>query len=110
MAPIAPTDALDLGTLPEWQLTDLYPGPDSPELARDIDEARKRADRQTVTHLHRSHHTPALRSPQNAALIVAHLQIPRVQIQKKSPSCKFKILAWPYQGYQLNFMEILQRK
>ncbi|HLI13526.1 MAG TPA: M3 family oligoendopeptidase [Alphaproteobacteria bacterium] len=25
-----------LGALPEWDLTDLYPGPDSPELARDL--------------------------------------------------------------------------
>ena len=27
---------LALGTLPEWDLGDLYPGRDSPELARDL--------------------------------------------------------------------------
>ena len=26
----------DLGNLPEWNLTDLYPGMDSPEYARDV--------------------------------------------------------------------------
>jgi oligoendopeptidase F len=30
---------VDLGTLPEWDLRDLYPSPDSPELARDLGEA-----------------------------------------------------------------------
>ena len=25
-----------LGALPEWDLSDLYPGPDSPELTRDL--------------------------------------------------------------------------
>src|SRR5947208_16976697 len=29
--------ANDLGPLPEWNLADLYPGRDSPELARDLD-------------------------------------------------------------------------
>ena len=29
--------AADLGPLPSWDLADLYPGPDSPELARDLD-------------------------------------------------------------------------
>lgn len=30
-----------LGPLPEWDLTDLYPSPDGPELAADIEKARK---------------------------------------------------------------------
>ena len=30
-----------LGPLPEWDLTDLYPSPDGPELAGDIESARK---------------------------------------------------------------------
>ena len=29
--------ALALGNLPEWDLTDLYPAPDAPELARDLE-------------------------------------------------------------------------
>ncbi|HEX9767820.1 MAG TPA: M3 family oligoendopeptidase [Kiloniellales bacterium] len=29
----------DLGTLPEWDLSDLYAGPDAPELKRDLDTA-----------------------------------------------------------------------
>ena len=29
----------DLGRLPEWNLSDLYPGPDSPELTRDLERA-----------------------------------------------------------------------
>ncbi len=29
----------DLGSMPEWNLTDLYPNPDSPELARDLAKA-----------------------------------------------------------------------
>lgn len=32
----APASHSDLGPLPEWDLTDLYPAPDSPELARDL--------------------------------------------------------------------------
>ena len=31
------------GTLPEWDLTDLYPAPDSPELKRDLDWAKAEA-------------------------------------------------------------------
>ena len=27
----------DLGPLPEWDLTDLYPAPDAPELTKDLD-------------------------------------------------------------------------
>ncbi len=38
--PAAPDD---LGALPEWDLSDLYPGPDSPELARDLEDATARA-------------------------------------------------------------------
>lgn len=36
---VAEIDAMgqkDLGQLPEWDLADLYPGRDSPELARDL--------------------------------------------------------------------------
>lgn len=33
----------DLGALPEWNLGDLYLGPDSPELARDFERAEKAA-------------------------------------------------------------------
>ena len=32
-------DAVDLGTLPEWNLTDLYPSIDAPEFKRDLDKA-----------------------------------------------------------------------
>ncbi|MTH33830.1 M3 family oligoendopeptidase [Paracoccus limosus] len=32
----ADADAVDLGALPEWDLSDLYPAPDSPELTRDV--------------------------------------------------------------------------
>jgi oligoendopeptidase F len=41
-APLAPRDAATeaggkpLGDLPEWDLSDLYTGPDAPELARDL--------------------------------------------------------------------------
>lgn len=31
-----PAAGPDLGSLPEWDLTDLYPAPDAPEIARDI--------------------------------------------------------------------------
>ncbi|WP_420860709.1 M3 family oligoendopeptidase [Algirhabdus cladophorae] len=31
----------EFGDLPEWDLSDLYPGPDSPELARDLDWLEK---------------------------------------------------------------------
>jgi oligoendopeptidase F len=37
-APVATT-----GTLPSWDLTDLYPAPDSPELAADLDRAETEA-------------------------------------------------------------------
>ena len=39
------TTAADLGTLPEWNLGDLYKGPDAPEVARDLDAAAKEAKR-----------------------------------------------------------------
>ena len=35
--------ATDLGPLPEWDLTDLYPAPDSPELKADLDKAAQKA-------------------------------------------------------------------
>ena len=35
-----PAAAADLGSLPEWNLDDLYRGPDAPELARDMDWLR----------------------------------------------------------------------
>ena len=35
--------ASDLGSLPEWDLADLYPGRESPELARDLATAEKQA-------------------------------------------------------------------
>ncbi|AGT08433.1 M3 family oligoendopeptidase [Paracoccus aminophilus] len=34
-------DAADLGKLPDWDLSDLYPAPDAPELTRDIDLLEK---------------------------------------------------------------------
>ncbi|MEM8536261.1 MAG: M3 family metallopeptidase, partial [Pseudomonadota bacterium] len=36
-----PTGGKDLGNLPEWDLSDLYPGKDSPELQRDMDWLEK---------------------------------------------------------------------
>ena len=36
-------DKTELGELPEWDLSDLYPGPDSPELERDIQAAEAAA-------------------------------------------------------------------
>ena len=36
-----PKDAPDLGVLPDWDLTDLYPAPDAPELARDLETLEK---------------------------------------------------------------------
>ncbi|RJF84968.1 M3 family oligoendopeptidase [Azospirillum cavernae] len=38
-AALAATDSPDLGTLPAWDLNDLYPGMDAPELKADIDRA-----------------------------------------------------------------------
>ena len=35
---------LEFGSVPEWDLRDLYPGRDSPELARDLERAAKDAD------------------------------------------------------------------
>ncbi|MGI9393588.1 MAG: M3 family oligoendopeptidase [Boseongicola sp.] len=35
------TGARELGDLPEWDLSDLYPSPDAPELARDMDWVEK---------------------------------------------------------------------
>ena len=39
---------VELGVLPEWDLTDLYPGTDSPELASAFDEAAPRPSRPTT--------------------------------------------------------------
>jgi oligoendopeptidase F len=41
----ASTKAVDLGPLPEWDLTDLYPGRDSPELKRALTETEQGAAR-----------------------------------------------------------------
>jgi oligoendopeptidase F len=38
-AALAATDSPDLGTLPAWDLNDLYPGMDAPELKADLDRA-----------------------------------------------------------------------
>lgn len=46
LAPAAPDAGgtmADLGALPEWDLTDLYPAPDAPELARDLERAEEQA-------------------------------------------------------------------
>ncbi|MGE5547525.1 MAG: M3 family oligoendopeptidase [Solirubrobacterales bacterium] len=37
------TNASNLGTLPEWDLSDLYPSPDSPRLSQDLDAADEAA-------------------------------------------------------------------
>ncbi len=43
-ADAAVADAFDaLGELPEWNLNDLYPGMDSPELKRDLQAAEARS-------------------------------------------------------------------
>ncbi len=39
------TTAADLGTLPEWNLGDLYKSPEAPEVAQDLDAAAKEARR-----------------------------------------------------------------
>jgi oligoendopeptidase F len=39
----AAASSADLGALPEWNLDDLYSGPDAPELARDLELGAKRA-------------------------------------------------------------------
>ncbi|MEQ8394549.1 M3 family oligoendopeptidase [Thalassobaculum sp.] len=45
--------ATDLGSLPQWDLADLYPGPDSPELARDLE--RCEADAKAFREKHAGH-------------------------------------------------------
>ena len=35
--------AVDLGTMPVWNLGDLYPDPKSPEIARDLESAARQA-------------------------------------------------------------------
>jgi oligoendopeptidase F len=44
MAQATAADAKDLGQLPVWDLGDLYPGPDSPELKSDLDRSATAAD------------------------------------------------------------------
>jgi len=41
----ATTKTVELGDLPEWNLADLYPGPDAPELAKDLESAAAMARR-----------------------------------------------------------------
>ncbi len=41
----ATASARQLGTLPEWDLSDLYKSPDAPEVARDLDASAKEARR-----------------------------------------------------------------
>ena len=43
MAPGRGGAAVALGDLPEWDLADLYPGIDAPELRRDLDAASRQA-------------------------------------------------------------------
>jgi len=49
-AAAATTAAPDLGKLPRWDLADLYAGPDSPDLARDLKQAEEGATRFKVAH------------------------------------------------------------
>ncbi len=42
--------ARDLGDMPEWNLADLYAGPDAPEVARDIEKARSDASALKAAH------------------------------------------------------------
>jgi oligoendopeptidase F len=44
MADTGRSAAERLGNLPEWDLSDLYPGPESPELKRDLDGAAKESN------------------------------------------------------------------
>ncbi|HMK68654.1 MAG TPA: M3 family metallopeptidase, partial [Stellaceae bacterium] len=43
MTSVPATEGAALGPLPEWDLRDLYPGRDSPELARDLERAAREA-------------------------------------------------------------------
>ena len=43
MTTTATSDTKDLGTLPEWDLTDLYPGTEAPDLNADLDRAAAEA-------------------------------------------------------------------
>ncbi|MGH6980464.1 MAG: M3 family oligoendopeptidase, partial [Stellaceae bacterium] len=44
MAQAKPAEKQDLGPLPEWDLSDLYPGPDSPVLTSDLDRSAAASD------------------------------------------------------------------
>ncbi|MGE3710565.1 MAG: hypothetical protein AB7G35_12895 [Hyphomicrobiaceae bacterium] len=44
-APARKVAAPDLGAMPEWNLADLYPAPDAPEVSRDLDLAATSARR-----------------------------------------------------------------
>ncbi|HEY7991952.1 MAG TPA: M3 family oligoendopeptidase [Stellaceae bacterium] len=44
MAQAKPAETQDLGPLPEWDLSDLYPTPDSPALKSDLDRSAAAAD------------------------------------------------------------------
>ena len=76
-APMAKTakkskTAPKLGALPEWNLNDLYPGPDSPELKWDLENAETRcvafeADfKGQARGARRRDPTPARRSPRRS--------------------------------------------
>ncbi|HEX5958151.1 MAG TPA: M3 family oligoendopeptidase [Hyphomicrobiaceae bacterium] len=45
LRPAAPPQATDLGPMPVWDLRDLYPGPASPEVQADLDNAAAEAKR-----------------------------------------------------------------
>ena len=49
-ATAAAEEALDLGPLPLWNLSDLYPSIDAPELTRDLTSARVKADALAATY------------------------------------------------------------
>ena len=42
---VAGTAKAELGKMPEWDLSDLYSGPDAPEVKRDLDAAAAEAKR-----------------------------------------------------------------
>lgn len=46
----SPADGQSLGAMPEWDLSDLYSGPDAPEIRRDLKEAAAEATRIKATY------------------------------------------------------------
>ncbi|RJL07695.1 M3 family oligoendopeptidase [Paracoccus siganidrum] len=48
-----PVTATPFGDLPEWDLSDLYPAPDSPELSRDLEALTDRAQKFATRHQNR---------------------------------------------------------